>query len=66
MRFAAEQLDDHYDEIAGIFSHKGAYRRFKDFLIRVGALERWHDYENEAKEKALREWCAENGIEVEG
>jgi hypothetical protein len=66
MRFAAERLDDHYDEIAAIFSRKGAYRRFKDLLIRVGALDSWYAYEGEAKEKALRAWCEENGIEVEG
>ncbi len=66
MRFAAEQLDEHYDEIAAIFSRKGAFRRFKDFLLRVGVLESWYAYESEAKEKALREWCEENGIEVEG
>ncbi len=66
MRFAAERLDNHYDEIADIFSRKGAYRRFKDFLRRVGALDSWYEYESEAQERALREWCAENGIEVEG
>ncbi len=66
MSFAAERLEKHYDEIAAIFSRKGAYRRFKDFLVRVGALESWYEYEAEAKEKALREWCAENGVEVEG
>jgi hypothetical protein len=66
IRFAAERLDEHYDEIDAIFSRKDAYRRFKDFLIRVGALDAWYEYENEAKEKALRKWCAENGIEVEG
>ncbi len=66
MRFAADELSDRYDEIADIFSRKGAYRRFKDFLIRVGALERWYAYESEEKEKALRAWCAENRIEVEG
>ena len=66
MRFAAERLDEHYDEIAAIFSRKGAYRRFKDFLVRLGALDDWYAYEAEAKEKALRKWCAENGVEVEG
>ena len=66
MRFAAERLDEHYDAIDAIFSRKGAYRRFKDFLIHVGALDAWYEYESEAKEKALREWCADNGIEVEG
>ena len=66
MRFAAERLDKHYDDIAAIFSRKGAYRRFKDFLVRVRALEDWYAYEAKAREKALREWCAENGVEVEG
>ena len=64
MRFAAERLDEHIDEVAAIFSRKGAYRRFKEFLGRVGALESWYEYENEAREKALREWCAANGIDL--
>ena len=66
MRFAAERLDKRYDEIEAIFSRKGAWRRFKDYLARVGALDAWYEYENEAQEKALREWCAENAIELEG
>lgn len=64
MRFAAERLDSHYDEIETIFSRKGAYRRFKDFLVHAGALDAWYTYESEAKEKALCEWCAENGIDL--
>jgi hypothetical protein len=39
MRFVAERLDEHYDNVEAIFSRKGAYRRFKDFLIHVGALD---------------------------
>jgi hypothetical protein len=66
MRFAADRLPRCYDEIADIFRRKGAYRRFKDYLMRVGALESWYAYEQEAKEKALREWCEVNGVEVEG
>ncbi|MGA8711624.1 MAG: hypothetical protein WB647_01230 [Roseiarcus sp.] len=66
MRFAEDVMSDHADEIAAIFSRKGAYGRFKDFLVRVGALNQWYEYEAAATEKALREWCAENGIEVEG
>ena len=66
MQFAADRLEERYDEIADIFRRKGGYRRFKDFLHRIGALDAWYAYENEATEKALREWCAENGVEVEG
>jgi len=66
MRFAAEDFADHYDDVAAIFSRSGAYRRFKDLLIREEALERWYAFEAAAKEQALREWCAENDVAVEG
>jgi hypothetical protein len=66
MRFAAEEFANHYDEVAAIFSHSGAYRRFKDLLTREAALNKWCAFEAAAKETALREWCAENGVEVEG
>jgi hypothetical protein len=32
----------------------------------VDALERWHDFLSNAEEAALREWCAENGIDLSG
>ncbi len=66
MRFALEEFADHYDEVAEIFSRRGAYRRFRDLLTREGALDKWYAFEAAAKEKALREWCAENEVEVEG
>ncbi len=66
MRFADDILPDHADTIADIFSRKGAYGRFKDFLVRVGALNLWYDYESAETEKALRAWCADNGLEVDG
>jgi len=66
MRFAEEEFADHYDEVAAIFSRSGAYRRFRDLLTRAGALDKWYAFEAAAKEKALREWCAENGVAVEG
>jgi hypothetical protein len=64
MQFARDELPDHYDEIDGIFSRKGAYRRFKDYLRQIDRLDEWHAYEEAAAEKALRAWCAENAIEL--
>ncbi len=64
--FAREFLPDDYDEVRHIFSRRGAYRRYKDLLVRRGALERWYDFSNKAEEAALREWCAENGIDLSG
>ena len=62
--FAREFLPDDYDEVRHIFNRRGAYRRYKDLLLQRGALERWYDFSNKAEEAALREWCAENGIEL--
>ena len=66
MDFAREFLPDDYDEVRHIFSRRGAYRRYKDLLVRRAALERWYDFSNKSEEAALREWCAENGIELSG
>jgi len=62
--FAREFLPVDYDEVRHIFNRRGAYRRYKDLLVRRGALERWYDFSNKSEERALREWCAENGIEL--
>jgi hypothetical protein len=64
--FAREFLPDHYDEVRHIFNRRGAYRQYKDLLVRRGALERWYDFSNKAEEAALREWCVENGVELGG
>jgi hypothetical protein len=62
--FAREFLSDDYHELLRIFSRRGAYRRFKDLLVRRRALERWYNFSNKAEEAALREWCVENGIDL--
>jgi hypothetical protein len=64
--FAREFLPDDYDKVRHIFSRRGAYRRYKDLLARRGVLERWYDFSNKSEAAALREWCAENGIDLSG
>jgi hypothetical protein len=61
--FVRRFLPADYDEVCRIFGRKGAYGRYKDLLAERGALDRWYDYSNKAEQAALREWCAENGIE---
>jgi hypothetical protein len=63
--FAREFLPDDYDEVRHIFSRRGAYHRYKNLLARRGVLERWYDFSNKSEE-AVREWCAENGIDLSG
>jgi hypothetical protein len=62
--FVAKFMADDYDEVRRMFGRKGAYGRFKDFLVRKGALQRWYDFSNAAEEVALRAWCEENSIEL--
>jgi hypothetical protein len=63
LRFAAQALPARYEQVEGFFRRQGAYARFKDLLEREGVLERWYAFEAEAVESALRQWCAENGLE---
>jgi hypothetical protein len=64
LRFVARELPEQAGRVTGFFRHKGAYARFKDLLESEGLLETWYKFEAEASETALREWCAENGIEI--
>ncbi len=62
--FAHEFLPQDFDEVRYIFSKRGAYKKFRALLIRRNVLERWYDFESTATERALREWCEFNSIEV--
>jgi hypothetical protein len=64
LRFAEHRLPRDYETVHQQFSKKGAYAVFKGLLQRRGMLDAWHGYEQEAAEKALLAWCAENGVEV--
>lgn len=66
LKFSYEFLSERADEIESIFRKKGAYSKFKNILERTGKIEKWHEYENTAQEKALREWCKLNGITING
>jgi len=61
-RFTALKLPDSGDDVRRIFSHKGAYSRFRQLLESKGLLDAWYAFENEQVSRTLREWCAENGI----
>jgi hypothetical protein len=38
--------------------------RFKQLLESQKLLDAWHKHEEKEEEKRLREWCAENGVEL--
>ena len=62
--FTREFLPDDFDEVRYMFSKRGAYKKFRALLIRTNTLERWYDFETKATERALREWCELNSIEL--
>lgn len=64
--FVADNLPDEFEEVQSIFGSKGAYARYKDFLESKGQLRAWYDFENKAMERALRDWCSSNEIELAG
>ena len=64
--FANEYLPSEVEEIELVFRRKGAYSRFKSLLERKGVLDKWYEFEEKAQEKALREWCEENAIQING
>ena len=65
--FAREFLPDDFDDVRYMFSKRGAYQKFRALLIRrPGALDRWYAFEAKATERALREWCADESIELAG
>ena len=61
--FVQQFLPDDLDQVRRYFSHRGAYGNFKDLLAQRRAIEQWHKFEDEAAQRALREWCSENSIE---
>ena len=64
--FAYEYLPNEAEKIEAIFRRKGAYSKFKDFLESKNLIDKWHEFESSAQEKALRVWCEASGIKIHG
>jgi hypothetical protein len=62
--FVEQQMPNDFGRVQEIFSHCGAYRRFKDFLEHRDLLQSWYDFQKQRDEEALLEWCRENKIEL--
>lgn len=51
------------DSLESAIRGRGAFRRFKDFIIRYGIEQKWYDYQEEAYRKIAVEWCENHGFE---
>ena len=66
IEFVSEHLPEDLQEVVNIFNRKGAYARFKQLLENKELLNQWHEHEDKKQEAALKEWCVENSIEING
>ncbi|SAL81144.1 hypothetical protein AWB68_06042 [Caballeronia choica] len=64
LRFVAQALPARYEQVEEFFQRKGAYSRFKELLHSEGVLESWYAFEADSVDRALRQWCADNGIGI--
>ncbi|MDJ0755144.1 MAG: UPF0158 family protein [Ardenticatenaceae bacterium] len=62
--FAETLPSDQYDEIRFIFRRKGAYRRFRNYLVAIGQLDNWHTFEAKITKTRLLSWAEQNQIQV--
>lgn len=62
--FVRQHLPDDLAEVQRMFNRRGAYRHFRDFLVRRQARERWYEFEASAAAAALKGWCEANEIDV--
>jgi len=62
--FAREFLPNDFDEVRYMFSNRGAYKNFRALVTRRNVLDRWYEFESKATERALREWCELNSVEL--
>lgn len=64
--FVQERLPDAFERVHAWFRRPGAFARLNELLDERGLRDAWREHEAAAVERALREWCAEHGIEVLG
>jgi hypothetical protein len=60
--FTVRFLPQHYDDVRDMFRRKGAYGRFKGLLERQEKVQAWYGFSDEQATRALRAWCAEEGL----
>jgi hypothetical protein len=62
--FAKAFLPDDVFNVHEIFDRRGPFQKFQSLLRLRGMIEHWDKFESEAAERALRDWCAANDIEL--
>jgi hypothetical protein len=62
-RFASGIADPgSQDQLVSALQGRGAFRRFKDEVLRLDLAEKWYAYRSD--EGVARDWCEVNGVEL--
>ncbi len=64
--FVVDEIPGLSDQVRQIFRKKGAYQNYRNFLRKLKLLNKWHAFESDRTEAAIRRWCEENGIQING
>lgn len=62
LKFAHKYLGQNAEKVNLIFRKKGAYSKYKNLLERLGKLDLWYKYEENAQHQSLIDWCEDNEI----
>jgi hypothetical protein len=62
--FAETHLPNDYDNVVDYFRRRGGYAKFRRLIENRGVLDAWYQFENEATETRLKEWCEDNEIKI--
>jgi hypothetical protein len=64
LSFTEQHLPAELERVASYFQKRGPYARFKELIADRGVLESWYDFEKQATERALRNWCDEHDLQL--
>jgi hypothetical protein len=53
------------EEVLSVLHGRGAFRRFKDAVRRIGLADEWYAYRDRRYEEVAGAWCEEHGIVVD-
>ena len=65
LEFTAIHMPEDFDQVELFFQRRGAYAKFKNLLNTKGLLAEWYEFEEQEQVKALKEWCKDNGINID-
>ncbi|CAB1253061.1 MULTISPECIES: UPF0158 family protein [Clostridium] len=52
------------NKLLNALNGKGAFRRFKDAVIRFNVEKEWYKFKDDEFNKIALDWCSDNGLEI--